>query len=396
MAWRKDRFDLDYVGPGKWVTMGGEFAVIKKFRPINPMESSQIPAKNRRHIFSVRDLRELKVPGKFYELSPEIHQAARFQDIVPFLKERVEQDEARARAEAEHPTEKPPQIVRVFPELREMREQMLGKVLEEGWSSAKSLFGVRSPLFRAAEMGARIEWNLENGFEGGKRAKWSEPWDKGFGVSVSRSLDYLIGAKTFGSLIFVLDRDEIKKRYQIVPVLSPTARAVIKNEYLATATRKKGPGADVRTHAASLHGAKTIEFENEYALGNEAEERIVAKKVGPGVIKGIILSHHLAWGMALSKEGGLLPNMGLNLEILGVVKKAIGLGIPVVVHGTDAGQVGQKRWKNPSEWNLVKFIHGTDEFYKDKAVGSYEYDGQSLDRPVGFAGQHYWPKDRIG
>lgn len=120
MAERKDRLELDYVGPGKWITMGGEFAVIKRFRPINPMESSTLPAKNRRHIFSVRDLREIKVPGKFYELSPEIYQAVRFQDVVPFLKDYMEQEDKRKEEEDRLP-QKSPQVVRVFPELDEVR-----------------------------------------------------------------------------------------------------------------------------------------------------------------------------------------------------------------------------------------------------------------------------------
>lgn len=391
---RPDRFDLDYVGPGKWVTMGGEFGIVKRFRPINPMESSAIPAKNRRHIFSVRDLRQIKVPGKFYELSPEIYQAARFQDIVPFLKERIDREVARSKEETEHPTEKPPQVVRVFPELREMREQMFG-VLEEGWANVKSIFGVRNPLFRAAEMGARILWNLENGFEGAKRAKWDEPWDKGFGISMSRNLEHLITSGTFGSVIFVIDKDVVVATSKIIPVLSPTASDVIKNDWIGTVTKRSGPGADVRRHARSLHGAKAMSFGGKLA-GNEAEERVVAKKVGPKAIKGIILTSNLVWGIALSKNGGLLPNPGLNLETLGVIKKAIELGIPVVAHGKDAGAVGgNSRWENPSEWNLVKFIYGTDEFYMDKAVGVYEYKGKTLDRPVSFSGTQYWPKKRI-
>jgi hypothetical protein len=78
------------------------------------------------------------------------------------------------------------------------------------------------------------------------------------------------------------------------------------------------------------------------------------------------------------------------------VRSALEKGIPVVVHGKDAGQVGSgKRWKNPVEWNVIKFVHGTDEFYSDKAVGEYEYDGRKLDRPVSASGTHYWPKKRV-
>lgn len=94
------KLELEYVAPGKWVTTDGRFGVIKKFKPINPMETSELPAKNRRHIFSVRDLRERTFTGLYYELAPEIYQAQRFADVHPWLSEFNEKkpvEESRAR-----------------------------------------------------------------------------------------------------------------------------------------------------------------------------------------------------------------------------------------------------------------------------------------------------------
>lgn len=79
------RLELEYVAPGKWVTLDGRFGVVKKPRPINPMETSELPPKNRRHIFSVRDLRDRTFYGLYYELAPEIYQASRFADVHPWL-----------------------------------------------------------------------------------------------------------------------------------------------------------------------------------------------------------------------------------------------------------------------------------------------------------------------
>jgi len=77
--------ELEYVGPGKWITADGAFGIIKKFRPINPMETSEVPSKMNKHLFSVRDLREMDMTGTFYELAPEIRQLRRFKDVHPFL-----------------------------------------------------------------------------------------------------------------------------------------------------------------------------------------------------------------------------------------------------------------------------------------------------------------------
>jgi len=86
--------EIEFVGPGKWITTDGRFGVIKKFRPINPMESSELPGKRDRHVFSVRDLRNRTYTGLFYELSPELYQARRFKDVVPWIREFDQKDES--------------------------------------------------------------------------------------------------------------------------------------------------------------------------------------------------------------------------------------------------------------------------------------------------------------
>ena len=78
--------ELDFVAPGKWVTTDGQFGVIKKFKPLNPMETRTLLGKNSKHVFSIRDLRERTYHGIYYELSPEINFVNRFKDIIPWLK----------------------------------------------------------------------------------------------------------------------------------------------------------------------------------------------------------------------------------------------------------------------------------------------------------------------
>ena len=90
-----ENLELEYVGPGKWITVDGAFGVIKKFRPINPMETSEVPSKMNRHIFSIRDLREMDMTGTFYELAPELYQARRFKDVYPWLLDFVGKEKAK-------------------------------------------------------------------------------------------------------------------------------------------------------------------------------------------------------------------------------------------------------------------------------------------------------------
>jgi len=85
--------ELDFVASGKWVSTDGQFGIIKKFRPLNPMESSELPNKRDRHIFSVRDLRGRTYTGLYYELSPELYQARRFKDVAPWINSFVQSDD---------------------------------------------------------------------------------------------------------------------------------------------------------------------------------------------------------------------------------------------------------------------------------------------------------------
>ena len=77
--------ELEYVSIGKWITTDGKFAVVKKPKPINPMESSELPPKNRRHVFSIRDLRDRNYSGMAYELSPELTFVETFKEVIPYL-----------------------------------------------------------------------------------------------------------------------------------------------------------------------------------------------------------------------------------------------------------------------------------------------------------------------
>lgn len=85
--------EIEFVAPGKWVTTDGMFGIIKKFRPMNPMESSTPPGRRDRHVFSIRDLRNRTLPGLYYELSPELYQARRFKDVVPWINDFVSAQE---------------------------------------------------------------------------------------------------------------------------------------------------------------------------------------------------------------------------------------------------------------------------------------------------------------
>jgi len=82
---RNRKLELDSVGIGRWMTADGRFGVLKRRRPINPMEATsdfKIQVE-----YSIHSFEEYDGPREFLELAPEVGRVQVFREVFPWLGE---------------------------------------------------------------------------------------------------------------------------------------------------------------------------------------------------------------------------------------------------------------------------------------------------------------------